>query len=57
MATKEARNRATQKYTAANIKQIKLALNRKTDADIIEHLASIENINGYLKDLIRSDIK
>ena len=54
---KEARVRASMKYNAANVKQIKLALNRSTDADIIEHLEKCGNIQGYIKSLIRADLQ
>ena len=45
------------KYNEANVKQIKLALNRKTDADIIKILEGKDNIQGYIKELIRRDQK
>jgi len=51
-----AHNRATIKYAAANTKQIKLVLNNKTDADILAHLDSLDNKQGYIKALIRADI-
>jgi hypothetical protein len=51
-----AQRRAVQKYDAANTKQIKLKLNVKTDADILQHLATQENIQGYIKKLIREDM-
>lgn len=51
-----AQRRAVQKYDAANTKQIKLKLNVKTDADILRHLATQENIQGYIKKLIREDM-
>ena len=35
---------------------IHLKLNKETDADIIEKLESCENIQGYIKSLIRADI-
>lgn len=38
-------------------KQIKAKLNYNTDADIIEHLKNIDNVAGYLKDLIRRDME
>ena len=44
------------KYDKNNTIQIKMKLNKKTDADIIEHLETMENRQGYLKELIRSDI-
>lgn len=40
-----------------NTIQIKAKLNRNTDSDIIEHLANIDNIAGYIKALIRKDIE
>jgi len=49
------RVRASMKYNDANVKQIKLALNKKTDADIIAVLDSKDNIQGYIKELIRKD--
>lgn len=49
--------KASIKYNATNIKQIKLNLNRKTDADIIARLEGIENKQGYIKRLIREDIE
>lgn len=49
--------KASIKYNAKNVKQIKLNLNLKTDADIIEELASCGNMQGYIKDLIRKDLR
>lgn len=48
---------ATQKYNKTHVKQIKLNLNRNTDADIIKHLDAIDNTQGYIKGLIREDMK
>lgn len=53
----EAMKRAKAKYAAKNVKQIKLNLNIKTDADILEWLDKIDNRQGYIKQLIREDIK
>ena len=47
---------ATAKYKAAHIKQIKFTLNDRTDQDILQHLESISNVQGYLKDLLREKI-
>lgn len=54
--TTEAKKRANAKYDAANTKQVALKLNIKTDADILAHLARTENVQGYIKRLIRSDM-
>lgn len=45
------------KYDSAHTVQIKLKLNRKTDADILELLGRVPNKQGYIKDLIRADMK
>ena len=45
--------RSAMKYNAKNIKQIKINLNRKTDADIIEFLEKESNVQGLIKQLIR----
>ena len=56
MAT-EAQRRATKKYDAQNTKQYHLKLNVKTDADIIRRLEEVESIQGYIKNLIRDDMR
>lgn len=56
MAT-QAQREAVARYDSENTMQIKMKLNRKTDADIIEWLNSQDNRQGYLKALIRKDIK
>ena len=56
MATKEAKRMASAKYDKANTKGIYLKLNKNTDADIIKHLEETENVQGYIKTLIRKDM-
>lgn len=46
-----------QQYQKSNVKILKVPLNIKTDADILEHLETKENKSGYVKRLIRSDIQ
>lgn len=53
----EAQKQASARYDAANTRQIKLKLNTKTDADILGFLDRLENIQGYIKGLIRQDMK
>ena len=51
---------ATAQYDRENTRRINLKLNNKTDADIIrrlEELKGTEGIQGYLKRLIREDMK
>ena len=54
--TSEAQLRASEKYDKLNTKQVVLKLNKKTDADILKHLDSLDNKQGYIKKLIRKDI-
>lgn len=51
-----AKVKASMKYNAKNVKQVKLSLNKKTDADIIEILDKCDNVQGYIKNLIRKDV-
>ena len=47
------------KYDLAHrdkFKSIFLKLNKEADADILEKLASVNNTQGYIKELIRADI-
>lgn len=51
---------ATAQYDRENTRRINLKLNNKTDADIIQRLEEMkdtEGIQGYLKRLIRKDMK
>lgn len=52
----EADRRAAAKYQAAHIKQVLVKLNDRTDPDILAHLESIPNVQGYIKALIRADM-
>lgn len=44
-------------YAKENLQQIKFALNKETDADILEWLSKKSNKAGYLKELIRKDME
>lgn len=57
MKTSEAQKKAQAKYDAANTKQVRLKLNTKTDADILERFDRCDNVQGYIKRLVRADIK
>ena len=54
--TTEAQKRAKQKYDSKNTKQVMLKLNKKTDADILDRLQGRDNVQGYIKQLIRADM-
>lgn len=52
-----AQARASAKYDETHTKQIKLKLNLETDKDILQRLEEVGNKQGYIKELIRRDIK
>lgn len=54
---KEAYKKASAKYDSANTVQFRMKLNVNTDADIIARLEEVGNKQGYIKELIRRDIK
>ena len=56
MITSKAQLRAQAKYDKDNTVQVKLKLNKKTDADIIKRLSETDSKQGYIKELIRLDI-
>ena len=56
MTTSKAQLRAQAKYDKENTVQVKLKLNKKTDADIIKRLSKADSKQGYIKELIRLDI-
>lgn len=55
MAT-EAQKAANRRYDASHTRGVYLKLNLKTDADVIARLEREENVQGYIKRLIRQDI-
>lgn len=48
---------ASARWDAENTVQIKMKLNRATDADILARLEEVASKQGYIKELIRKDIK
>lgn len=44
-------------YNSKNVTQIKLALNKQTDSDIINHLNKQPKKQTYIKKLIRADME
>ena len=56
MKSTPAQKRASARYDAANTQAIKLKLNIKTDADILQQLEQVGNKQGYIKGLIRKDM-
>ena len=57
--TTEAQKRAQKNYDRNNrdkFRVLTLKLNKESDSDVLEKLASVENMQGYIKSLIRQDI-
>ena len=44
-------------YEKENIRQIRLKINRKTEQELLEWIEKQENIQGYIKKLIREDME
>ena len=59
MAMSESQKRACEKYRKENIRQILIKVNRKTEPDLYNHLASVssESLQGYIKSCIFADMK
>ena len=53
----ESQKKAQAKYDKANTRQVHLKLNRRTDDDVLEKLDSVSSKQGYIKQLIRADLK
>lgn len=58
MPSTEAQKRASAKHNKTNTTTVNLRLNKKTDADILQHLENVKPSKmGYIKGLIREDMK
>ena len=56
MATTEAQRRASAKYEAESVRQVKVKLYPR-DHDLVEWLAAQESRNAYIVGLIRADME
>lgn len=56
MGSTKAQIKASMRYNANNTTVVRMALNNKTDADILKRLEEVGNKQGYIKELIRKDI-
>lgn len=56
MAQSESQKKAKARYDAKATRQIMFKFNLRTDEDILEKLDSVENKQGYIKELIRRDM-
>ena len=57
MSVTDAQKRANAKYEREKTRSIKIKLTKSTDADILAKLDSVGNKQGYIKKLIRDDLK
>lgn len=46
-----------ERYIKDNIRRFVLNVNRKTEADLMEHLEGQKNVQKYIRDLIRADME
>lgn len=53
----EAKRKSENRWQKENITRVTVKLYKNTDADLIEYLGDMENRNGYIKELIREDMK
>ncbi|MDO4377971.1 MAG: hypothetical protein Q4C64_02310 [Erysipelotrichia bacterium] len=53
----EARNRANAKFNKLHTQTVTVRLHNENDKDIIEYLKTKENKQGYIKELIRQDMR
>ena len=44
-------------YEKENLRQIRLKINRKTEPDLLAWVEKQENVQGYIKELIRKDME
>ena len=57
MAVPDAQRKANAKFEREKTRSIKIKLTLSTDADILEKLDLVGNKQGYIKKLIRDDLK
>lgn len=55
--TSPAQIKSVNKYSKANTKLLTVRLNKKTDADVLDHLETVGSKSGYIKRLIREDMR
>lgn len=55
--TMSKRNEATQRYQDKAMRRVVVKVNRFTEPDILEHLEKQDNIQGYIKELIKADME
>lgn len=54
---RESKKNYDKNYVITKCKRYTLILNKEYDKDIIKFLSTKDNVNGYLKELIRREMK
>lgn len=57
MANNKSQIEAVARYDKKNMKGLYIKLHKKNDKDIIDKLEQVESKQGYVKELIRNDLK
>ena len=57
MSTGMKKSEYDKQYAKEKLQQIKLTLNKVTDAELLEWISKQPNKQGYLKELIREDME
>ena len=55
--SKEKQAAATARYREKYIRRWVVCVNRRTEADVLEYLEGVENVSGYVKELVRADMR
>ena len=55
--TSDAQKKAAAKYDKDHTRLITLKLNTTTDKDVLDRLDEVPNRQGYIKELVRADIR
>lgn len=54
--TREEQRRKTEEWQKKNLRRVVVKLNLSRDADILDRINNCDNVQGYIKRLIREDI-
>ena len=55
--SKEKHADATARYRDKYIRRWVVCVNRRTESDVLEYLEGIRNVSGYIKELVRDDMR
>ena len=53
----DAKRKYENRWQKENVIRVTVKLYKNTDADLIDYLSDLKNRNGYIKQLIRDDMK